>query len=54
MDKDFIRVLLYSYYSTITGWGVLLNYNPYYGDPYIDEGLGFKGLGVCGVGGVWD
>ena len=25
MDKrDYIRVLLYSYYTTITGWGVLL------------------------------
>ena len=28
-SKDYIRVLLYSYYTTITGWGVLLNY--YYG-----------------------
>ena len=24
-NKDYIRVLLYSYYATITGWGVLLN-----------------------------
>ena len=24
--KDYIRVLLYSYYTTITGWGVLLRY----------------------------
>ena len=23
-NKDHIRVLLYSYYTTITGWGVLL------------------------------
>ena len=23
-NRDYIRVLLYSYYSTITGWGVLL------------------------------
>ena len=23
-DKDYIKVLLYSYYATITGWGVLL------------------------------
>ena len=23
-NKDYIRVLLYSYYATITGWGVLL------------------------------
>ena len=25
-NKDSIRVLLYSYYTTITGWGVLLTY----------------------------
>ena len=25
VNKDYIRVLLYSYYTTITGWGVLLN-----------------------------
>ena len=24
-NKDCIRVLLYSYYTTITGWGVLLS-----------------------------
>ena len=24
-NRDYIRVLLYSYYTTITGWGVLLN-----------------------------
>ena len=23
-DKDYIRALFYSYYTTITGWGVLL------------------------------
>ena len=23
-NKDYIRVLFYSYYTTITGWGVLL------------------------------
>ena len=23
-NKDYIRVLLYSYYTTITGWGVLI------------------------------
>ena len=23
-NKDYIRALLYSYYTTITGWGVLL------------------------------
>ena len=25
-NRDNIRVLLYSYYTTITGWGVLLKY----------------------------
>ena len=25
-NRDCIRVLLYSYYTTITGWGVLLMY----------------------------
>ena len=24
-NKDYIGVLLYSYYTTITGWGVLLS-----------------------------
>ena len=28
-NKDYIRVLLYSYYTTITGWGVLLRYLVY-------------------------
>ena len=26
-NRDYIRVLLYSYYATITGWGVLLSNN---------------------------
>ena len=26
-NRDYIRVLLYSYYTTITGWGVLLIYS---------------------------
>ena len=26
-SKGYIRVLLYSYYTTITGWGVLLRYD---------------------------
>ena len=26
-NRDYIRVLLYSYYTTITGWGVLLTYH---------------------------
>ena len=25
-SKDYVRVLFYSYYTTITGWGVLLVY----------------------------
>ena len=25
-NRGYIRVLLYSYYTTITGWGVLLKY----------------------------
>ena len=28
-NRDYIRVLLYSYYTTITGWGVLLRYTVY-------------------------
>ena len=28
-NRDYIRVLLYSYYTTITGWGVLLNHISY-------------------------
>ena len=28
-NKDYIRVLLYSYYTTITGWGVLLTSTPF-------------------------
>ena len=26
-NKDYIRVLLYSYSTTIIGWGILLGYN---------------------------
>ena len=25
-NRDYIRVLLYSYYTTITGWGVLVRF----------------------------
>ena len=25
-NRDYVRVLFYSYYTTITGWGVLLRY----------------------------
>ena len=30
-NRDYIRVLFYSHYTTITGWGVLLKYNSYGG-----------------------
>ena len=30
-NRDHIRVLVYSYYTTITGWGVLLRYPGDYG-----------------------
>ena len=32
-NGDYIRVLLYSYYTTITGWGVLLRYTGIAGVP---------------------
>ena len=28
-NRDFIRVVSYSYYTTMTGWGVLLRFNLY-------------------------
>ena len=31
-NKDYIRVLFYSYYTTITGWGALLTYIEYTGN----------------------
>ena len=34
--RDYIRVLVYSYYTTITGWGVLLIYIYIY--LFIDNG----------------
>ena len=30
-NRDYLRVLLYSYYITITGWGLLLRYISYDG-----------------------
>ena len=39
-NRDYIRVLLYSYYATVTGWGVLLTYlciEPEYRIPSIKE-----------------
>ena len=45
-SKDYIRVLLYSYYTTITGWGVLLRYMK---GRYLGVCLGFR---VWGSGGL--
>ena len=42
-NRDYIRVLLYSYYTTITGWGVLLRHAAVLG--LLCGGLGFRGLG---------
>ena len=44
-NKDYIRVLLYSYHTTLTGWGVLRRYirlcRGYY--MYINiQGLGYS------------
>ena len=33
-NRDYIRVLLYSYYTTITGWGVLLKFRVHLGLGY--------------------
>ena len=41
-SKDSIRVLLYSYYTTITGWGVLQG--------WIDEDIGFRVQGSISQG----
>ena len=46
-NKDYIRVLLYSYYTTITGWGVLLSntgFGPVY-DHWVRGPLG-KGMAL--------
>ena len=50
-NKDYIRVLFYSYSTTITGWGVLLRYRvdkgrhfPYFGGP---------GRLLCSMGGAY-
>ena len=49
-NRDYIRVLLYSYYTTITGWGVLLMYIPC---PKLLRSLGCRayGLGLCNLKG---
>ena len=39
-SKEYIRVLLYSYYTTITRWGVLSNYSTGFGEVYDDRVLG--------------
>ena len=44
-NRDSIRVLLYSYYTTITGWGVLLRFRALE--------LGAMGMSCLGFS-VWD
>ena len=50
MDNgDYIRVLLYSYYTTIAGWGVLLSYSlnsfqgGYVGDDIVEYCRAYEG-----------
>ena len=43
-NQDYIRVLLYSYYTTITGWGVHLL--------YVSNSLGVKPVIMGVLGGV--
>ena len=59
-NKEYIRVLVYSYYTTITGWGFLLRYNshevlvledgknpnPVWGLGFWVLGFGFRVLGL--------
>ena len=51
-NRDYMRVLLYSYYTTITGWGVLLRFRVQLqsstGSLRV-EGLGFPR--IIGLGG---
>ena len=52
-NRDHIRVLLYSYYTTITGWGVLLSYSIlglYSGYIGIGDGNYYSGFRVLGSG----
>ena len=51
-NEEYFRVLLDSYYTTITGWGVLLRYPLEVVDRA--EGIGVQGLGYWGLGlGYW-
>ena len=46
-NKDYIRVLLYSYYTTTTGWGVLPRYSVFF--VFVSSlGLFLRGIGVSG------
>ena len=49
-NKDYIRVLLYSYYSNITGWGVLLRST---GLRFMVYGTRVSGGWGSGVGGIY-
>ena len=40
-NRDYIRVLLYSYYTTITGWGVITLGRKYVPYSYMDP-LGYR------------
>ena len=50
-NKDYIRVLLYSYYTTITGWAVLLIFLSLQKSLVLHEDIeGRTGSGSGGVG----
>ena len=42
VSRDYIRVIVYSYYTTITGWGVLVMYRLYRDDIWLWGSLGFR------------
>ena len=44
--RDYTRVLLYSYYTTITGWGVLLYYNLENAEALASRGCCSEGEGI--------
>ena len=52
-NRDYIRVLLYSYYTTITGWGVLLN-ETYADSLVLERGCCFRQHPCCADFGLCD
>ena len=46
-NRDYIWVLLYSYHSTITGWGVLLTYMAF--QKMAVPGRGLHGRDISGI-----